>query len=79
LGPATSLATLATLGLQVAWFVWAWGIDPVWGLPDLKWGFKYDLDLIQATAVGFIAVLTPLVTYLIGRYHPRVRTSTAEE
>lgn len=79
LGPATALATLATLGVQVAWFVWAWGIDPVWGLPDLKWGFKYDLDLIQATAVGFVAVLTPLVTYLVGRYHPRVRITTAEE
>ncbi len=65
--------------MQVAWFVWAWGIVATWRLPDFKWAFKYDLDLIQATAIGFAAVLTPLVTYLIGRYHPRVRRTAAEE
>lgn len=79
LGPATALATLSTLGLQVAWFFWAWGIFPTWRLPDLRWGFKYDLDLIQATAIGFVAVVTPLVTFLIGRYHPKVRTARIEE
>lgn len=79
LGPATALVVLATLGIQVAWFYWGWGIDPVWNLPDLKWGFKYDLDLIQATVVGLAAVVTPLVTYLVGRYHPKVRTSTGQE
>ncbi len=73
LGPATAVFVLATLGIQVAWFLWAWGISPGWRLPDLLWGFKYDLDLLQATAVGFAAALTPLVTYLVGRYHPRVR------
>lgn len=79
LGPASALATLGTLVLQVAWFFWAWGIFPVWRLPDLRWGFKYDLDLIQATAIGFVAVLTPLVTFVIGRYHPKVRTVDVEE
>lgn len=79
LGPATLLVTLATLGLQVAWFYFEWGVTPVWRLPDLKWGFKYDLDLIQATALGFFAVLAPLVTYVVGRYHPKVRTSHSEE
>jgi len=79
LGPATALVILATLGLQVAWFVWWWGIDPTWRLPDLMWAFKYDLDLVQATAVGLGALLTPLVTYLVGRYHPKVRTSTSQE
>lgn len=73
LGPATALFVLATLGAQVAWFYWAWGIKPEWRLPDLLWGFKYDLDLIQATAIGFVALVTPLVTFAIGRYHPRVR------
>ncbi len=76
LGPATALVVLAVLGVQAAWFYWAWGIVPVWRLPDLMWAFKYDLDLIQATAVGFAAVLTPLVTWLVGRYHPRVKTTT---
>lgn len=79
LGPATILVLLATLALQVAWFVWAWGIFPEWGLPDLKWGFKYDLDLVQATALGFSAVLAPLVTWLVGRYHPRVRRPVKEQ
>lgn len=73
LGPATILVVLATLGIQVAWFYWAWGIVPEWRLPDLMWGFKYDLDLIQATAVGFAALLSPVVSYLVGRYHPLVR------
>ncbi len=79
LGPATILVVLATLALQVAWFAWWWGVVPTWTLPDLKWGFKYDLDLVQATAVGFVALVAPLVTYLIGRYHPKVRMTNAEE
>jgi hypothetical protein len=79
LGPTTVLTILATLGLQVAWFVWWWGVEPTWRLPDLMWGFKYDLDLIQATALGFVAVATPLVSYLVGRYHPKVRPSAPEE
>ncbi|HSK47397.1 MAG TPA: alkaline phosphatase family protein [Coriobacteriia bacterium] len=79
LGPATMLTVLALLGIQIAWFLWAWGIDPTWRLPDLMWAFKYDLDLIQATAVGFVAVVTPVVTYLVGRYHPRLRPSQIEE
>ncbi|MDZ4064004.1 MAG: alkaline phosphatase family protein, partial [Coriobacteriia bacterium] len=45
LGPATALCVLALLAVQVAWFLWAWGAEVTWRLPDLKWGFKYDLDL----------------------------------
>ena len=78
LGPVTVVVILATLGIQVAWFVWAWGVVPTWNLPDLKWGFKYDLDLIQATALGAVAILSPLVTYLVGRYHPRTRRAAVE-
>ncbi|TLM78796.1 MAG: hypothetical protein FDZ70_03905 [Actinobacteria bacterium] len=73
LGPATAIAVLAFLGLQVAWYCWAWGPQVTALLPDLKWAFKYDLDLLQSTAVGFAALLTPLVTYLVGRFHPKVR------
>jgi len=79
LGPTTALIILATLGIQVAWFFAWWGIDPTWRLPDLMWAFKYDLDLVQATAVGIAALVTPLVTFLVGRYHPKVRTSTPQE
>jgi len=79
LGPATTLVVVATLAMQVAWFLWAWGADVVWRLPDLKWGFKYDLDLMQITAVGAAALLAPVVTYLVGRYHPKFRRAVAEE
>ncbi|MBU4555695.1 MAG: hypothetical protein KJ747_02350, partial [Actinobacteria bacterium] len=79
LGPATTLSIVATLAIQVAWFFWAWGADVVWRLPDLKWGFKYDLDLTQITAAGAVALLAPVVTYLVGRYHPKVRNAAAEE
>jgi len=79
LGPATALFVVSTLAMQVAWFLWAWGADVVWRLPDLKWGFKYDLDLMQITAVGAAALLAPVVTYLVGRYHPKFRKAAVEE
>lgn len=73
LGPATALVVLATLAFQVAWYLWKWGASVVWTLPDLQAAFKYDLDLVQMTAVGCAALLAPVVTYLIGRYHPKVQ------
>ena len=73
LGPATILVIESTLALQVAWYLWWYGAKVSWILPDLKWGFKADLDMIQMTALGAAALLAPVVTYLIGRYHPRVR------
>lgn len=79
LGPATLLAVVATLGVQVAWFVWAWGLDIVWRLPDMRWGFKYHLDLVQIVGLGAVALLVPVVTYLVGRFHPATRFPTAEE
>jgi len=75
LGPATVLVIQATLSIQVAWYIWRWGVDITWLLPDLAWGFKFDLDLVQMTALGVAAVLAPVVTYLVGRYHPRVRAA----
>lgn len=73
LAPATVLLIQGTLALQVAWYYWYWGVSITWVLPDFKWAFKADLDMVQMTALGAAAVLAPLVTYLIGRYHPRVR------
>jgi hypothetical protein len=75
LGAMTVLVVQATLLLQVAWFVWWYGVEVTWILPDLMWGFKFDLDLIQMTALGAAAVLAPLLTWLAGRYHPRVRAA----
>lgn len=73
LGPVTVLVTQLTLGLQVAWFIAGWGVVPSWSLPDLKWGFKFDLDLVQATALGAAVLLAPVVGLVIGRFHPRNR------
>ena len=75
LGVATVIVVQATLWLQVAWYLWQWGASVTWYIPDLKWGFKYDLDLIQLTALGAAAMLAPLVTYLVGRYHPLRRAA----
>lgn len=72
LGPLTVMVAQATLAFQIAWFMWAWGVEPVWGMPDLKWGFKFDLDLIQSTALAGAAVLAPVVSYLVGRFHPQM-------
>jgi hypothetical protein len=77
LGAMTVLVVQATLLLQAAWFAWAWGVEVTWILPDLMWGFKFDLDLIQMTALGAAAVLAPVLTWLAGRYHPRVRAAAA--
>ncbi len=73
LGVTTALTIQVALGLQVAWFLWQWGAGTVWRLPDLRWGFKYDLDLIQMTAIAGVVILGPVVTYLLGRFHPRVQ------
>ncbi|MBC7265969.1 MAG: alkaline phosphatase family protein [Coriobacteriia bacterium] len=76
LGVATVLAIQAVLGLQVAWFLWRWGASCVWRLPDLFWGFKYDVDLLQTTALGAAAILGPVVTYAVGRWHPKTRAES---
>ncbi len=78
LGSATVLAVQATLVLQVAWFLWRWGAAVTWILPDMKAAFKYDLDLIQLTALGAAALVGPFVTWLLGRIHPRTRKGAAE-
>ena len=73
LGAATILVVLGSLALQVARYLQWWGAQVVWTLPDLRMSFKYDLDLVQMTAVGAVVLVAPVVTYLIGLYHPRVR------
>jgi len=75
LGPTVVLVTQATLALQASWFIWWWGVVPEWRLPDLMWGFKFDLDLVQMTALGAAALVAPVVTYLVGRYHHLVRAA----
>lgn len=70
LGVATVLVIQATIALQVAWYLWWWGASVTWYVPDLALGFKYDLDLVQLTGLAGAALLAPVVTYMVGRYHP---------
>ena len=77
LGVATVLVIQATIGLQVAWYLWYWGASVTWFIPDLAMGFKYDLDLIQLTGLGAAAVLAPLATYLVARFQPFRTPKTA--
>jgi len=77
LGGATVLLAQGVLVLQVASFLWRWGAEVSWILPDMREAFKYDLDLIQMTALGAAAVLGPLMTYAVGRLHPRTRRARA--
>jgi hypothetical protein len=70
LGTATVVTIQATLALQVAWYLWRWGVPLTWVLPDFEWAFKYDLDLIQATALAVAALIAPLATFVVGRFHP---------
>lgn len=79
LGGATILMAQASLALQIAYFLWRWGASVTWILPDFKAAFKYDLDLIQLTALGAAALLGPLVTWLVGRLHPRTRAAARAE
>lgn len=76
LAPATVLVIEATLALQVAWYYWYYGVEITWILPNFMWAFKADLDMVQMTALAAVAVFGPLVTYLVGRYHPRVAGGT---
>ena len=71
LGSATVLLIQAVLLVQVAVFLWRWSPSVAWILPDMREAFKYDLDLIQMTAIGAAAVLGPAVTYLVGRIKSR--------
>ncbi len=77
LGVMTTLLIQAVLVLQVAIFWRMWGAAVVWRLPEMSAGFKYDLDLIQLTALGAVAVLGTGVTYLVGRFHPKTRRVTS--
>lgn len=79
-GVATVLAVQATLGMQVAWYLWYWGASVSWVIPDLALGFKYDLDLIQLTGLGAAALLGPLVGLLIARMsRPRITAGAGAE
>lgn len=78
-GGATVLLVQGALAVQVALFLWRWGAAVTWILPNMREAFKYDLDLIQMTALGAAAVAGPLLVWLVGRFHPKAATVKAEE
>jgi len=47
--------------LQVDLYFWLYSLDIDWYLPNLQWGFKYYLDLLQVFATGIAALVAPFV------------------
>jgi len=47
--------------LQVNLFFWLYSLDFDWYLPNLKWGFKYYLDLLQLFPTGLAALIAPFI------------------
>ena len=45
------------LAIQVLLFYWVWNWEFTWYLPDLAWGFKYYLDMLQTSAFWPLAYL----------------------
>ncbi len=53
----------AIIWLQVTIFFWMYGFTWSWFIPDLTWGFKYYLDLLQTGA--FMVKSPPIPTILL--------------
>jgi hypothetical protein len=77
-GVDAAALTAAALGVQIAYFVWLWGVRFTWYLPDLRLGFKYYLDLLQLVPVGVLAPAAPALAVagygaarLVGRARQR--------
>lgn len=60
---AVNMSFFVGLGLllQVDLFYWLYGLEWNWYLPDLKWGMKYYLDLLQLLPTGLMALFAPLI------------------
>ncbi len=57
----TSFFVGLALLLQVDLYFWLYSLDIDWYLPNLQWGFKYYLDLLQVFATGLAALVAPFV------------------
>ena len=51
--------------LQVDLYYWLHGLDMDWYLPNLQWGFKYYLDLLQLLPTGLMALFAPLIAIAV--------------
>jgi hypothetical protein len=59
--------------LQVDLFFWLYSLDFDWYLPNLKWGFKYYLDLLQLFPTGLAALVAPFVAIAAKAIIDRIR------
>lgn len=60
------------LALQILSFYWYWDREFAWYLPDLAWGFKYYLDMLQTSVFWPLlympaGAIVPLVSAFLGR------------
>lgn len=64
-GAATmSLLVAYGLGLQILLFYYLYGVSFGWFIPNLVWGFKFYVDLLQMVPTGFASVLVVPVVLL---------------
>ena len=52
---------------QIGLFLWLYGLVMTWRMPDLGWGFKFYLDLLATTGVGYAGFLLPWVALGVSR------------
>jgi hypothetical protein len=53
--------------VRIAFVDWRHGIFMRWHMPDQHWGFRFYLDALALTAVGFAGVGFPLIAWLAAR------------
>jgi hypothetical protein len=59
--------------LQVDLFYWLYSFDFDWCLPNLRWGFKYYLDLLQLFPTGLAALVAPFIAIAATAITRRIR------
>ena len=74
--PLSALARVAWLAaivfgylflVRIAFVDWRHGIFMRWHMPEQHWGFRFYLDALALTAVGFAGVGFPLIAWLAAR------------
>jgi len=72
---AVNMSFFVGLGLllQVDLFYWLYSFDFDWCLPNLRWGFKYYLDLLQLFPTGLAALVAPFMAIAATAITRRIR------
>jgi len=63
----TSYFIAYVLGLQVILFFYLYGVSFDWFIPNLVWGFKFYVDLLQVVPTGLASVLVVPVALLFAK------------